>query len=537
MEKDTPQASIFNDVIGPVMRGPSSSHSAAALRIGRIARDLLGVEPKKVEVDYDPNGSLVTTHCGQGSDMGLAGGIFGWEADDERLVDYLEHGLQLGVEFIVNYVGYGATHPNTYRMRVSNGERNVSMTAISTGGGMMEVLECDGCKIQMGGGFYEALVFVDGEPNAEIVEWAKSKGFEVNSDNPGVIQISSLRAFSGEELEWLEANEGVEKLRTANPVLEVLGETGESMPFTNAASLLEKSAEMGESSLARMASLYESARGLGDPDDVVELMKKRYSIIKRAVERGLRGTEYADRILPSQTGKFIESRNSDALVKGDVLNEVILQVTSLMENKSSMGTLVAAPTAGSCGACPGAILGAATALNANEDLVVDALLAAGMVGVFIANGATFAAEEAGCMAECGAGSSMAAAGLVTLMGGDVNTSIAAASMALQNCLGMICDPVADRVEAPCLGKNVLAATNAISSANMALAGFAHLIPLDEVIDAMDRVGKQMPSEHCCTGLGGLAMTPTAKDIEEDLLGKNSKGSGEQEVRSCFKCSC
>ncbi len=155
-----------------------------------------------------------------------------------------------------------------------------------------------------------------------------------------------------------------------------------------------------------------------------------------------------------------------------------------------------------------------------------AMLAAGLVGVFIAAHATFAAEVGGCQAECGSGSGMAAAALVTLAQstlaqgtlatGTVEQCLTATSLALQNILGMICDPVANRVEAPCLGKNILAASNALACANLALAGYDPLIPLDQVIETMDRVGKSLPAELRCTGLGGLSVTAASKAIEEKL---------------------
>ena len=106
--------SLFNDVLGPVMRGPSSSHSAAALRIGRLARALMKGRMNRVVVDYDPSGSLVTTHATQGSDLGLAGGLLGWEADDRRLEHYQEELKKAGLEVEVRYLDYGAEHPNTY---------------------------------------------------------------------------------------------------------------------------------------------------------------------------------------------------------------------------------------------------------------------------------------------------------------------------------------------------------------------------------------------------------------------------------------
>ena len=176
----------------------------------------------------------------------------------------------------------------------------------------------------------------------------------------------------------------------------------------------------------------------------------------------------------------------------------------------------AAPTAGACGALPGACLATVDALDGSPDDAARAMLAAGLIGVFIAGRATFAAEVGGCQAECGAGSGMAAAALVTLGGGSTQQAIDAASMALQNVLGLVCDPVANRVEVPCLGRNVMAASNALACANMSLAGYDAVVPLDEVLAAMDEVGRSIPAALRCTALGGLSVTPTSQAIEARL---------------------
>jgi L-serine dehydratase len=141
---------------------------------------------------------------------------------------------------------------------------------------------------------------------------------------------------------------------------------------------------------------------------------------------------------------------------------------------------------------------------------------AGLIGIFISVTATFAAEVGGCQAECGSASGMAAAALASILGGTTEQVLAAASMALQNILGMICDPVANRVEVPCLGKNILSASNALSCANIALAGFDPVIPLDEVLSTMDDVGNSLPRELRCTGLGGLSITKTSKIISQEI---------------------
>jgi len=150
-----------------------------------------------------------------------------------------------------------------------------------------------------------------------------------------------------------------------------------------------------------------------------------------------------------------------------------------------------------------------------------ALLASGLIGVFIATRWTFAAEVGGCQAEGGSAAAMAAAALVTLADGTLQQAIAAASMAFQSMLGLICDPIANRVEAPCLGKNVMAASNALACANMALADYDPLIPFDEVVETAQRVGSQMPRELRCTALGGLSITPTSQAIERRLAARKS----------------
>ena len=245
-------------------------------------------------------------------------------------------------------------------------------------------------------------------------------------------------------------------------------------------------------------------------------MRAIIQIMGNAIETGLNGTSYNDRILGSQSPNYKRSYQANQLIGGDVLNKTIMYVSAIMEVKSSMGVIVAAPTAGSCGGLPGVVFGAAHSFEADEDTIVRAMLSAGLIGVFIAAHATFAAEVGGCMAETGSGGGMAAAALVEMNGGTLAQSIAAASIALQNSLGIICDPIGNRVEAPCLGRNVMAASNAISCANMALANYEHLIPLDEVIETMKAVGDQIHHTLRCTNLGGLSITSTAKRIEAAL---------------------
>ena len=181
-----------------------------------------------------------------------------------------------------------------------------------------------------------------------------------------------------------------------------------------------------------------------------------------------------------------------------------------------MGVIVAAPTAGSCGTLPGALFGAASYLQKNEDETVKALLAAGLIGVFIAAHSTFAAEVAGCMAETGSGGAMAAAGLTHLLGGNLNQALNASARTLGASLGLVCDMIGDRVEVPCMDKNISAASKAYANTITSIASYTDVIPLDEVIDSMAEVGNMMPRELCCTGLGGLATSPTGLIVLQRL---------------------
>ena len=196
--------------------------------------------------------------------------------------------------------------------------------------------------------------------------------------------------------------------------------------------------------------------------------------------------------------------------------DVMAEALKTAECNACMKRIVAAPTAGSCGVLPAVLLPLARAGQADEDAVCDALYVAAGFGQVIAARATLAGAEGGCQAEVGAASAMAAAALCNLKGGTPEQCAAAAAMALGNLLGLVCDPVAGLVEVPCIKRNVVGAVNAVSCANMALAGVDYAIPCDEVIDAMGRVGSLLSPDLRETGQGGLAATPTGVRIAQTL---------------------
>jgi L-serine dehydratase len=509
--------SIFNDVVGPVMRGPSSSHCAASLRIGRICHDLLNGRISKINIDFDPNGSLATTHKEQGSDMGLFGGFLGWEAFDERLVQAEQHIGAAGIQVKINIKEIHADHPNTYKITLTNPWETHQLTAISTGGGMIEVIEIDEAPLSFAGDCYLTLIYTTNAEN--VMDYLQHEvsydGMELRSGAQPYIELKAQQFPDPSLIRELEQMESVTMVKLIRPVLPVLTAKNQKVTFITCEEMLDYNKDKGLS-LWELALRYESVRGNITEEEVLAKMEEIRKVLKDAVRTGLKGTEYQDRILGPQSVKFKSLMESKQLVDGDVLNRIIMYVSAIMEVKSSMGVIVAAPTAGSCGAMPGSVLGVSDAMGLSDEDTVKALLIAGLIGVFIAAHSTFAAEVGGCQAECGSGSSMAAAAIVYLARGTLSQSISAASMALQSSLGMICDPIGNRVEAPCLNKNVMAASNALSCANMALADYDHLIPMDEVIETMYEVGKSIPNTLRCTNLGGLSITKTAKEIERKL---------------------
>ena len=521
--------SIFNDVIGPVMRGPSSSHCAAALRIGRLARDLMGADFQEVLVEFDRHGSLPTTHESQGSDMGLFGGLMGWDAADERLPDSPRALRETGVRIRIETVDVGDAHPNTYRLTLRRTpDDQHTLIAISTGGGMIEVINIDGFEVSLFGDYHETLLTVTGDGPALVQRLATLMEVDdIRLHEHGGRQLVQVRAaeFLSETIisELREVSPDLQVARLA-PVLPIASRKDTTVPFTTCEEMLRHDAGRN-TPLWRLAVQYEMARGNLTESEVVARMVEIVRVLRRSLELGLAGTHYEDRVLGPQSGKFSQLMQTGRLLDGGALNPIVLYVSAMMEVKSSMGVIVAAPTAGACAALPGAVMGMADELQSSEEDMAKALLASGLIGVFIATRWTFAAEVGGCQAECGAAAAMAAAALVTLADGTLPQAVAAASMAFQGMLGLICDPVANRVEVPCLGKNVLAASNAFSCANMALADYDPVIPFDEVIETAQRVGGQMPRELRCTALGGLSITRTSRAIEAKLAGRTASARG------------
>lgn len=213
-------------------------------------------------------------------------------------------------------------------------------------------------------------------------------------------------------------------------------------------------------------------------------------------------------LIGGEAKKVADHGKTSDCVCGSMLSKAIAYSMAVLEVNASMGLIVAAPTAGSAGVVPGVLLALAEEHQLDDNMLCKGLLTASAIGYLLMRNASVAGAEAGCQAEVGAASAMAASAVVEMMGGTPEMCLDAATFALSNLLGLVCDPIAGLVESPCQSRNAIGVANAITSAELVLSGVKHHIPFDEMAEAMLRVGRSLPFELRETAMGGCAGTPT-----------------------------
>ena len=257
-------------------------------------------------------------------------------------------------------------------------------------------------------------------------------------------------------------------------------------------------------------------------NDVWRKMKHNLDTMRLAVSRGAHGIGVYSKtgLTGGDAVKIKDYRKSCKTLSGDMIMSAVQSAIATNEVNAAMGVVCATPTAGSSGTLPGVLFTLEKRLGLDEEQMVRFLFTAGGFGMVIANNACIAGATGGCQAEVGSASGMGAAAAVEVAGGTPKQSANAMAIAISNLLGLVCDPIAGLVEVPCINRNAIGSSNALISADMALAGCESMIPADEVISAMDKVGKNMPESLRETGIGGLAGTPTGQEIRMRIFGKN-----------------
>lgn len=263
--------------------------------------------------------------------------------------------------------------------------------------------------------------------------------------------------------------------------------------------------EMEESGVTREAVL-------GEMHEVIEVMRQAATEGRRRLVFSLSGLIGGDSTKISAYSKTGQS------ISGDVMTNAIAYAMSSSEVNAAMGRIVAAPTAGACGILPAVLKTFADQCLATDDQLVEALAVAGAMGIIIGQNATISGAEGGCQAETGSATAMAAGAAVHLMGGTPRMCLDAGAIVLMNMLGLVCDPVAGLVEIPCVYRNAQGAVNALTTADMIMAGVQSRIPFDEAVIAMYEVGRSLSENLRETGIGGIAGTPTGKRMKEMVFG-------------------
>lgn len=253
-------------------------------------------------------------------------------------------------------------------------------------------------------------------------------------------------------------------------------------------------------------------------DDIFLLLKQRYQVMCRSAEKALEERlKTVGGLIEGIAMRHYEYSKGDG-ISGNFINLLMARALSGSEVNASMGQICAAPTAGACGILPAVLISVGEKYEASQEGILKGLLTASGIGAVITKNATVSGAEGGCQAECGVAAAMAAAATVQIAGGTNEMAVNACSLALVNCMGLVCDPLAGLVQIPCAQRNASQAVNAVISADMALAGMDCIIPADQVIDAMYKVGKSLPIQLKETAMGGIAATQAGKAITKKIFG-------------------
>lgn len=257
-------------------------------------------------------------------------------------------------------------------------------------------------------------------------------------------------------------------------------------------------------------------------EEIIAKMDRNLTVMEDAVERGLKGVSSVSGLTGGDAVLLQKYINSGKALSGNILLDAVSKAVATNEVNAAMGTICATPTAGSAGVVPGTLFAVKEVLKPSRMEMIEFLFTAAAFGFVVANNASISGAAGGCQAEVGSASGMAAAAIVEMAGGTPSQAAEAMAITLKNMLGLVCDPVAGLVEVPCVKRNAMGAANAMTAADMALAGISSRIPCDEVIHAMFLIGQTMPSSLRETAEGGLAATPTGRRLEAEIFGKKDE---------------
>ena len=534
----------FADIVGPIMVGPSSSHTAGALRIARMARSLLAAAPARAE--FTLYGSFAHTQSGHGTDKALVAGLLGLAPDDLGVRDSFERAHAAGLAFSFACAREaGVEHPNTVDARIVDAEGGVlEVRGVSVGGGAAVVTRIDGIDVN-----------VTGEHTSVVVRQRDETGvlahiagcFSDCAVNIATTRMYRTRrgsdAFTVMELDGpvpAEAKAAIERHPAVRDVRIVPADGPAGQPvggtdaragaaggtagaaeqaeerfaacdFASGAELLDRCAEQGTGLAGAFLAREQALAALdGRTCDALPYADRALAVMRASATEPLREPAPSMGGLIGGEARDVRRARERGFAAVDALTGAAMEhALAVLETNASMGRIVAAPTAGSAGVVPGVLLALEQERGLDAATLCRGLLAAGAVGYLIARNATVSGAEGGCQAEIGSAAAMAAAAAVEMAGGTPAQALDAAANALSSLMGLVCDPVGGLVEVPCQKRNATAAATALVSAQIALAGVGNLVGFDETVAAMDAVGRALPFELRESALGGIAAAPSA----------------------------
>ncbi|NLL19403.1 MAG: hypothetical protein GX262_10355 [Clostridia bacterium] len=504
--------SIFNDVLAPVTPGPSSSNTAGTCRIAKVARQIFGAKPQRALIEMSTMGGFPTNFYGMKSDLAFIVGLMGKNATEYPLERAYEDANREGIEVEYKFTDELPGTPfELARLTLAdeNGRQMVIMAA-STGGGSFVISEIDGCPVEIRGKHHELLVFLERSSSPEMEDLKDEIVAIIPTVNQAVccegrkynlINIKSWQSFRPEQLTRIRGMKFVQATAYVKPEYMIIYNINRKPVFSNYREMLDY-VNKQKISLWQAAIDYEISISGWTEDEVWAYAEKLLDISLFSMEKGMEEGFTFQGITKPMAHRLAGDLLTKPLLPMGMLSYGVPAALAVMEYGNAHGNIVCMPTGGSAGIIPGAIHAAGKTMGVSKSEKVKALLVAGLIGTFMFE--TNYSGEIGCQAEIGCATAMAAAALTHFMSPDAETCCNSASLAIQSLLGLICDPVAGLVQVPCLIRNMTGVAIALVVANASVCGFQARIPLDEMVDAILKVGEKIRMAESCGAYG----TPT-----------------------------
>lgn len=545
---------FFNDVFGPVMQPGSSSHTAAPCRIGLLARDLLGEKLLEAHFIMDLEGSFAGTFGIMKEDRGMLAGVLGIGPEDIRLYDAPEIAEQEGITY--HYIFdemKESDHLNALKIILKGVSGKVAeLVGDSTGGGMIRIRKINGFSVDLIGDTFVVLVAgvcpeedlqrIQGELAGFVEHCAVQKDSEVLnllkfSDQPDlkVLQRVLTGSRHGSEAATLELIQKMQReYSMLFPVLPVISRKDKKKQLFRTVAQWRDVAQARGISMSRAALEYEMDSSSWPEEKVLEYMEKLKEVLHHQIEAAYdtaRNREY-DPFHRYDSSLWTKYQTEKTPLSGFLIADIIRGTVGVNEKTKGI-PIVPGPMGTGGGYLFSALTSVQKAFGYSEEDLLRGLFVAAGIGAISYTHTSPTGEVVGCGGECGVCCAMGAAAIVEMCGGDGYQLEHAASLALQAFIGLPCDPVVGGYEAPCFSRVVAAASLAVVYADLALAGVTTVIPYDEMVSALDQIGRNMPSELLCTSRGGCCTTPAARKCREEFEQYNQKNQEQRQNKGGF----